>query len=120
LPAPWWTHLSRTTADGEPVHAHELLTGHAVSVAAEREVHLSKLSFRAQAAAAGSPYRSSLMQAEIRGRYSQVKGWLRDMLARRPYMLALGSLDIRRGPVAESGMVVATMEFRVFERVQQP
>ncbi|WP_343997015.1 hypothetical protein, partial [Ideonella azotifigens] len=70
LPAPWWTHLSRTTPDGEPLHPHELLTSHAVS-AAEREVQLSKLSFRAQAAVAGSPYRSSLMQAEVRGRYPQ-------------------------------------------------
>ncbi|MCD2345046.1 hypothetical protein LRH25_32545, partial [Ideonella azotifigens] len=76
-PAPWWTHLSRTTPAGEPLHAHELLTSHAVSAAAEREVQLSKLSFRAQAVVAGSPYRSSLMQAEVRGRYPQLKGWLR-------------------------------------------
>uniref|UniRef100_UPI001B87B62A hypothetical protein n=1 Tax=Ideonella azotifigens TaxID=513160 RepID=UPI001B87B62A len=69
---------------------------------------------------AGSPYRSSLMQAEVRGRYPQLKGWLRDMLARHPYMLALGSLDIRRGAATESGVVEATLEFRVFERAPQP
>ena len=120
--APWWTLLPAAAA-GER-SAAEQLSADALALGPELGVQVQRLTFGSPAHAEGAPYRSTAVQAEVRGSYADIKRWIAELLARRPHSLALKTLDLRRGadanvaPVAgaQPGSIEASIEWRLFER----
>jgi len=121
-PVPWWTLLP-SPLGGERSPA-EQLSADALMLAPKLGLQLQRLSFSPLPATDGAPYRSTSVQAELRGPYPDVKRWLGELLARRPHSLAVKSVDLRRGAEGAaqsgSGAVEASIELRLFEpaRVQ--
>jgi hypothetical protein len=122
--APWWTRVpSAATAQRS---AAEQLSADALALAPKLGVQVQRLTFGAPSHTEGAPYRSTSVQAEVRGSYADIKRWIAELLARRPNALALKSVDLRRGPgdateltVAQAGSIEASIEWRLFERLPQ-
>jgi len=116
--APWWTLLPTSPAgERSPV---EQLSADALMLAPKLGVQLQRLSFSPLPATDGAPYRSTTVQAELRGPYPDVKRWLGELLARRPHSVAVKSVDLRRAAedAGPTGAVEASIELRLFERMQ--
>ena len=114
-PLPWWTHL-RAPVVGEKTLAETVAT-EALSLASKLELQTGRVSLSEVEHVTGAPYRSVTLRAELRGPYSDIKRWLSEVLARRPYSLALKSIDTRRAADgAVEPRVEATVELRLFER----
>ena len=124
-PQPWWTKLSSSAATAEPTPrtAPEQLSADALALAPKLNVQVLRLTFTPPAQVTGAPYRSTTVQAEVKGPYADIKRWLSELLARRPHTLAVKSTDLRRGTgpdaAAAAGAatdpIEATIELRLFE-----
>jgi hypothetical protein len=120
--APWWTLLPAAPA-GER-SAAEQLSADVLALGPQLGVQVQRLTFGAPTHAEGAPYRSTAVQAEVRGSYADIKRWIAELLARRPHSLALKTLDLRRGSDANAavaanaqpGSIEASIEWRLFER----
>lgn len=125
-PRPWWAELSSSADRGEVSSARsapEQLSADALALAPRLNVQVQRLTFAPPAQLSGAPYRSTVVQAEVKGPYADIKRWLSELLARRPHTLAVKSTDWRRTGGAEAGaatadanMIEATVELRLFEQ----
>jgi hypothetical protein len=121
---PWWT-LVPASPTGER-SAAEQLSADALALGPKLGVQVQRLTFGSPAHAEGARYRSTAVQAEVRGSYADIKRWIAELLARRPRSLALKTLDLRRaldaGAVSastQSGSIDASIEWRLFERASE-
>lgn len=117
-PLPWWdllpVHARRPGATAEGRLGHDVLMA-----ASAQELRVNAMRFSNSSHVPGSPYRTTALRVELIGPYPSVKGWLREVLGRRPHDLVLRSLDIRR-PEPDKGSsrsVEATVELGLLERV---
>jgi hypothetical protein len=102
----------------------EQLSADALAFGPQLGVQVQRLTFGSPTHAEGAPYRSTAVQAEVRGSYADIKRWIAELLARRPHSLALKTLDLRRGADANAapaagtqpGSIEASIEWRLFER----
>jgi hypothetical protein len=94
------------------------LTADALESAPKVGVQVLRLNLAPLPTVAGAAYRGTSVQAELRGAYPDVKRWLADVLARRPDALALKSVDLRRASTGTAPGVEASVELRLFERVE--
>jgi hypothetical protein len=117
VPGPWWMRLP--SADLHQRNAAEQLTADALESAPKVGVQVLRLNLAPLPPVVGTPYRSTSVQAELRGHYPDVKRWMADLLARRPDALALKSIDIRRSAGGASPAVEASIELRLFERLAE-
>jgi len=115
-PAPWWTLLP--ASPGSERSPADQLSADALMLAPKLGVQLQRMSFSPLPTTDGAPYRSTTVQAELRGPYPDVKRWLGELLARRPHSLAVKSVDLRRGAegAVPSGTVEASVGLRLFEQ----
>ena len=126
-PQPWWTKLSSSAATAEPTtprSAPEQLSADTLALALKLNVQVLRLQFTPPAQVTGAPYRSTTVQAEVKGPYGDIKRWLSELLARRPHTLAVKSTDLRRGTGTDAATaaatgtdpIEATIELRLFEQ----
>lgn len=118
-PRPWWSQLPEAVA-GER-SAAEQLSADALAMAPKLGVQVQRLTFAPPSQVAGSPYRGTAVQIEVRGRYADIKRWIGELLARRANTLAVKSIDWRRGGVdaatgAAPSATEVSIDLRLFER----
>lgn len=118
-PQPWWARLASAPVNSRERSSPEQLSADALALASKVGVRVQRLSMSPQLHDSAAVYRRTVVQVELKGAYADVKRWLSALLARRPSVLALRSMDLRRADVAMGGVadsgIEATVELRFFE-----
>lgn len=118
---PWWAQLGRGNGAGGEGAATEKLSADALALADKVGVQVVRMSFSRDQSESPPMYRRTVVQLELKGRYPGVKQLLSELLARRPGVLALRAMDLRRAESSKADAAAsdidASIELRLFEPV---